>query len=288
MVASVDGLALVDHHGLPSIRIATAHSTAVVSLFGGQLLSFTPEGGTDALWLSPDTLPPPQPTRGGSPVIWPYFSRQGQTDALPAHGLVRTLPWTLLEASRDRQGNIELLLAPPALDGLPLQLRMRLHVGRSLRQQLITTNISASPVIFTEALHNYLRVGDVSRVQVEGVDGTVYRNKGEPYSMARAQHGTLALAAFADSGIDRIYRRTDGQYQLLDPSLQRRISLRTTGSNSLVTWNAGRGAETRSQDIGPGWRHYLCLETANVGQDVVTLAPGARHVMGQQISVEPL
>lgn len=287
-VAAVAGLALVDHHGLSSIRVRSAHSDAVVSLFGGQLLSFTPQGTEDVLWLSPDTLLPPQPTRGGAPVIWPYFSRQGQSDELPAHGLVRTLQWTLTDASRDAGGNLDLVLTPATLDGLPLQLRMELHIGRTLQQRLVTTNVSSHTVVFTEALHNYLRVGDVSRVRVEGVDGAVYRNKGEPYTTARAQTGGLSLAPFSNAGIDRIYRDTGASYQLLDPALQRRITLRTRGSNSLVIWNPGRAAETRSKDIGPGWRHYLCLETANVGQDVMTLAPGAQHVMSQQIAVDPL
>ncbi|MDQ3060625.1 MAG: hypothetical protein M3R45_14080 [Pseudomonadota bacterium] len=34
-----------------------------------------------------------------------------------------------------------------------------------------------------------------------------------------------------------------------------------------------------------GWQDFLCLEAANAGLDVVMLAPGAVHALGQTLSV---
>ena len=41
-------------------------------------------------------------------------------------------------------------------------------------------------------------------------------------------------------------------------------------------------------DVGAGWRNYVCLEAANAGPDVVTLAAGASHTLTQTFRVLPL
>jgi glucose-6-phosphate 1-epimerase len=50
---------------------------------------------------------------GGVPVCWPWFGRQGQERRAPAHGLVRTARWELLQARQRDDGEVELTLAPP-------------------------------------------------------------------------------------------------------------------------------------------------------------------------------
>jgi len=37
-----------------------------------------------------------------------------------------------------------------------------------------------------------------------------------------------------------------------------------------------------------GWQHMVCVETANVLSDVVTLAPDAMHTLSVSIWAEPL
>jgi hypothetical protein len=85
----IPGLSTGDFHGYPSLLVETPHSTAAISLFGGQLLSFVPKGGTEVMWLSPSAQPTPTPIRGGTPVCWPYFGRQDQSADVPAHGFYR-------------------------------------------------------------------------------------------------------------------------------------------------------------------------------------------------------
>lgn len=280
----VEGLSRVTFAGFDALRLEAPGGTAVVALFGGHLLSWVPRGGQDVLWLSPDTARPPQPIRGGVPVLWPYFSRQGQTAALPAHGLVRTQRWQVVEATRAPDGTLTLVLAPPQpVPGLAL--RMTLRVGQALEQTLTTLNTGTTPVRFTQALHSYYRVGDAMQVRVNGLQGATYRNKAEGFATAYVQQGPWSLTA-AGGQVDRIYTGTDGHYVLDDPVLDRRIVLDTTGSHSLVTWNPGVAAQTRSPDIGSGWRHYVCLETANAGDDVVVLAPGAQHRLGYRVTVQ--
>lgn len=284
-VQQIKGVSSGQFQGLDAWLVETPQATAAISVFGGQLLSFVPKGQPDVMWLSPKRAALPTPIRGGSPVCWPYFGRQGQGDDVPAHGFVRTLPWELQQARRLDDGSIELTLAPPALDNLGLRLTMTVRVGRELRQQLLTENTGKAPATITQALHNYFRVGDASKVDVDGVDGLDYLDKFENYAQPRRQQGPWSLRDPRDPGrSDRIYTQAGGHYVLRDPVLKRRIDIRTEGSRSLVAWNPGADAAAKMADVGDGWRDYVCLEAANAGPDVITVAPGGRHTLVQTLS----
>ncbi|PPU76588.1 epimerase [Xanthomonas cucurbitae] len=286
-MSDTTGLTTGDFHGFPSLLIDTPFSTAAISLFGGQLLSFVPKGGQDVLWLSPSAKQPPTPIRGGAPVCWPYFGRQDQTGEVPAHGFVRTVQWQLIDSHREDDGSVVLTLAPPTFDDLALRLRMTLHIGRTVQQRLTTDNTSNAPVRFTQALHTYFRVGDALKVSVQGLDGLDYLDKYEHYATTYRQQGDWHLRDPRDPGrSDRIYVNAGGRYTLTDPVLARRIVIATEGSRSLVAWNPGEDAGKKMADVGEGWRDYVCLEAANAGPDVIDLAPGASHTLTQTISVE--
>ena len=79
-----------------------------------------------------------------------------------------------------------------------------------------------------------------------------------------------------------------GSYRLVDPGLKRRIGLEVRDGRTAVVWNPGETAAARMPDVGPHWREFVCLEAANAGPDVVELAPGATHVLVQEIEVAPL
>lgn len=283
----VPGVRLGRFEGLDAVLVETPHASAAIALFGGQVLSYVPRGGQDVFWLSPLRAELPTPIRGGTPVCWPFFGRQGQGDDVPSHGFVRTLPWKLVEA-RAADDGITVVLEPPALQGLDLRLRTEVHVGRHLRQALLTTNAGSAPVVFTEALHNYFRVADVEQVRVEGLDGRTYLDKNDGYR-AHAQHGDWILADPRDPGrSDRTYPAAGGRYRLVDPGLGRAIELHVEGGRSAVVWNPGAQAAAKMADVGPHWRQFLCVEAANAGPDLVALAPGQAHALVQAIAVQPL
>ncbi|WP_411849269.1 lytic murein transglycosylase [Stenotrophomonas sp. LGBM10] len=285
----VQGLSLGQVQGFMAWKVETPFATAAIAVFGGQLLSYVPKGGKDVMWLSPSAQPLPTPIRGGTPVCWPYFGRQGQGTDVPSHGFVRNVPWTLQQARRDADGTMVLSLAPPALDNLALRLRMELRIGRTLEQRLVTENTGTQPVSFTQALHNYFQVSDATQVSVDGLDGLSYLDKFENYATAHAQQGAWSLRDPRDPGrSDRIYTDAGGRYVLNDPGFKRRIEITTAGSRSLVAWNPGEAGAAKMADVGAGWRNYVCLEAANAGPDVVTLAAGATHTLVQTFRVSPL
>ena len=274
--------------GLPALLIRTPLASAALSLHGGQLLSFVPKGFDDLFWLSPCSQRAPAAIRGGVPVCWPYFGRQGQAADAPQHGFARNTRWTLVEATNESDGETTIELSLPEHTGTPLRLSQTLRIGRGLTQSLTTHNTGAAPVAFTQALHTYFRVGDAQRVQVNGLENLTYADKYD--GREHLQAGAWNLHDRRDPGrSDRIYHRAGGCYTLHDPVLRRRIELWTSGSHSLVVWNPGATGIAAINDApAESWRHFVCLEAANAGEDVIELAPGETHTLQQTLCAMPL
>ncbi len=281
-------IAAGEHHGLAALLIDAPHARAALSPHGGQLLSFVPQGFDDLLWLSPTSRRPPHAIRGGVPVCWPYFGRQGQHDGAPQHGFARNMEWSLLDAHVDAEDATVLTLELPAHDSTPLRLTQTLRIGRTLTQTLMTVNMGAEAVVLTQALHAYLRVGDAARARVTPLHGLRYADKYD--GGEHAQDGDWELSDPRDPGrSDRIYRHDASRFALHDPALDRRIELTTAGSRSLVLWNPGAGGVEALGDVpADGWRGFVCVEPANAGEDAVELAPGATHVLEQTIEASAL
>lgn len=287
MNALPDGVTRETWGGIDVLRVETPFSTARISLHGAQVLSFVPTGFDDLLWVSPTTALPPKAIRGGVPVCWPYFGKQGQPDDAVQHGHARISRWPLTEVKREADGSAVLKLALPLRDGVPLELQMSLHVGRELRQSIDTAHRGDAPYRLTQALHTYFRVADATQVRVTGLDGLRYDDKYD--GGTHVQSGEWSLHDPRDPGrSDRIYTQARGHYVLRDPGFGRSIDITTQGSRSAVVWNAGEAAAAKMDDIGAGWRNYVCVEAGNVGPDLIELAPGGSHVLKQVFEVRPL
>ena len=288
-MSSIPGLRFGEFQGFPALLIATPFSKAAISLFGGQVLSFVPQGFDDVLWLSPTAKRPPDSIRGGVPVCWPYFSKQGQPDDAPQHGFVRSISWQLTHAEQNADGEIVLALAPPALPDVPMSLLLTMRIGRALEQALTTVNLGAETVRFTQALHTYFKVSDARQVRVTGLDGLIYSDKFDGFN-EHQHHGDWDLHDARDLGrSDRIYANTAGHFELIDAKAHRVITLKTEGSKTLVAWNPGAEIIKVFDDIPHSdWPNFVCLEAANCGAEVIELGPDDSHVLQQTISCAAL
>ncbi len=118
------------------------------------------------------------------------------------------------------------------------------------------------------------------QVQVEGLDGTTYIDTADGWT-SKTQSGPLCFNAETD----RIYLDTPAQVSIVDKDWQRRIQLTAQGSKSTVIWNPWTERAKAFDDMADdGWQNMLCIETANVLDDVVTLAPNERHTLGVSIT----
>jgi len=287
------------HAGHEALQLATRHGTAMIALHGAHLLSWAPSGQRDVFWLSPDSPPVPAAIRGGVPVCWPWFSKQGvPADALQ-HGPARVNRWQVSAVHESSMDEISLSLQPceQNSDGATrlatlaprLRVSLRITLGRTLRQTLHTRNLGAQTFHLTQALHSYFSVSHAAQVRIEGLDGLPYLDK------LRGMAPGIEQAPFAlDQACDRIYHAAQhpdsqfsGRYALADPGWQRRIVIDTQGSRSVVVWNPGSEGARKMADVrDDGWQDFFCIEASNAGPDVVALAPGSEHWLGQTLSIE--
>lgn len=289
------------HQELPCWHIRYGDAELLIAEQGAQLLRYAREGEPPLVWLSEQAaFRQGQSVRGGVPLCWPWFGDLARNPdsvramhqapaTAPFHGLVRTLPWELLEVTDGSAGLGLVFHLPVSAAGLPgwphaVQPRLRLHVGERLSVILSSHNQGDTPVTLSQALHSYLAVGDIRQAQVEGLDGCRYHETLEDWA-ARRQQGPLRF----DGETDRPYLDVPERLAVIDPAWRRRLCLESIGSRSAIVWNPWIDKAARlSQFADDAWQRMLCIETANVLDDVVTLAPGAETRVGFSLWSEPL
>ncbi|MDP2219116.1 MAG: D-hexose-6-phosphate mutarotase [Hydrogenophaga sp.] len=276
--------------GWPYAHIRNGHATATVSLFGAQLLSFVPAAlGADLLFVSEGAVyEPGKAIRGGVPVCWPWFGPDPQGLGRPAHGLARTRPWAVHGASALPDGATQLVLGlsdtaeTQALWPHAFNLRLTITVGRTLRLALRTRNTGPSAFELTQALHSYFAVSDIAHASVNGLEGCRYIDKATGANGANLQQsGPVHFSG----EVDRVYNGAPAELQLLDGERHGRTRIRSTGSRTAVVWNPGATVAARMADLpGDAWRRFVCVETANAGDERISVPPGGQHTLGVEIS----
>jgi glucose-6-phosphate 1-epimerase len=82
------------------------------------------------------------------------------------------------------------------------------------------------------------------------------------------------------SETDRVYLNTEGAVELEDQSRRRRIAVAKENSLTTVIWNPWVEKAKALSDFGDGeWMQMVCIETSNVADFAVELAPGQQHTM---------
>jgi len=283
-------------------RISHGGAELLVAQQGAQILSYQREGEQPLIWLNDQAMfKHGTPVRAGVPVCWPWFGVFARNPepvqamlASPAgagsHGLVRAMDWQLqaIDSSTDDNLRIDFTLpeAEGKLPGWPHKVALKLSIilGDHLSVSLTTTNLGDDDVALSQALHSYFAVSDVRDVHVEGVAGLKYIETLDDWKVVE-QANELRFAGETD----RIYKGVPAQLTIVDPVWKRRVRLTSSGANAAVIWNPWIDRAAQLSDMADdGWQRMLCIETANVMDDIVVLLPGAEHTLGVTIVSEPL
>jgi glucose-6-phosphate 1-epimerase len=280
--------------GLLRAHVSTPTCTAELYLHGAHLTHWQPAGHTPVLFLSDRSeFAADKAIRGGVPVIFPWFgprtatAENPRTDG-PAHGFARLQTWTVMFAAISGNDlHLTLALAPGeqsrALGFDHFQLAYTLVLGADLRLRLTVANQSESPLQFEEALHTYLAVGDATQVSLSGLGDTEYLDKTDNFARKRQTDPILHLTGTTD----RPYLNTEATVTLTDPTLHRKLTVAKQNSKTTVVWNPWAELCAKLHDMPPdGWRTMTCVETANAGENAVTLGPRETHTMESHITVE--
>jgi glucose-6-phosphate 1-epimerase len=277
--------------GLPVARIRNALANCDIALQGAHVLSYQPKGEHPVIWLSTEArFAPGKSIRGGIPVCWPWFGNHETDPDFPAHGFARTVMWNVLSSDALDDGTTRITFELLQTDATRAQwphasvLRYTVSVGRELGLELKTQNTGDYPFRITEALHTYFDIGDIGNLRITGLSRSVYLDKLEAFKPKR-QHGEVEIA----SEVDRVYVNTDTDCVIEDRTRHRRIMVAKQGGRSTVVWNPWIEKSEKMGDMGEnGYRHMVCVESANANINFVTIAPGETHSLQAAYSVEKL
>jgi len=281
------------HPGMPRAHVTTPACTAEVYLQGAHLTGWQPVGQQPVLFLSERTLfAAGKAIRGGIPVIFPWFGSPETSPVVTApgvsqHGFARTSPWTLRFAALagddlHLSATLDQTEAIRALGFSGFELACEFILGRTLTVRLSVANTGDKSFLFEEALHAYLEVSDAERVSVDGLQGIEFLDKTDDFVRKTQTEPMLQFR----SQTDRPYLNTQSPLTLRDPVLKRDLRLEKKGSKTTVTWNPAAELAATLKDLAPGaWRQFVCLETANVAENAVTLLPREAHTMEMRLSV---
>lgn len=286
------GVTFAHMYGGTVAILESPSSRAVVALQGAQVLSWRKtDDPTDVLWLSPVArLGTGKAVRGGIPICWPWFGPHASDPSKPAHGLVRAKPWRVTGSAASAK-HARLVLAFETTGGVndawPYRAKVEVEItaGDNLSIALSTDNPGPVPFTVTEALHSYLRVGDIAAARVAGLADRTYVDQLESGVRRRQDGAPIAITAETD----RVYLDTPDVVTVRDAALTREITITKSGSLSTVVWNPWREKAERLGDLGDdGYKQMLCIETANAFDNAVAIEPRARHRMTAEISVRSL
>ena len=270
--------------------ISTPAAEADLYLQGAHLAHWTPRGQRPVLFVSPKSLfAAGKAIRGGVPIIFPWFGSRSDGKPGPAHGFARTSEWTVESARQLADGRVEITLAFSSNNATreffdaAFRLRFRVTIGSELEMELETSNQGKTPFTFEEALHTYLAVGCVQRASLFGLDNTVFIDKTDGFKRKRQETEPMRIA----KETDQVHLDTQATCTVWDPAWDRRITIEKSGSGSTVIWNPWIEKSKGMSDMeADGWKHMLCVETANAADNAVLLGPGASHKLATKIRVE--
>ena len=173
--------------GLPFMAIANGSAKALISIYGGQVLSFQPvTEPEDLMFLSEQAYyQEGKAIKGGVPICWPWFGPAPDGSGRPAHGFVRNRFWNILSTESTQTGETKVVLGLVDTEETreiwpySFELKLAISVGETLRLELITRNTGAQAFSLTQAFHTYFAVGDINQVKVLGLEDTTYLDKVE-------------------------------------------------------------------------------------------------------------
>lgn len=277
------------HGNLPMLKIHTPWSTAEVYPHGAHVTHFQINGEPPLIFISRNShFADGEAIRGGVPVCFPWF---GPREGGPAHGLARILTWDLAETAVAPEGRVTVRLQLPRHLLKPewsaLRTEFVVTVADTLAMELVTTNESADGALEIEnCLHTYFHVGKISAVSIYGL---------ESFPFDDFASGAGGVQSAAESSIlkitketNRVYPNHTGAVEIRDDNLKRTIRVEKSNSNSTIVWNPWTTQKLPDDFDLAEHQNMVCVESGNVKQNRVSLAPGGTTALKVVLNSRPL
>lgn len=270
--------------------------TAKIVLQGGHLIEFfTHHQPKNWLWHSQAVVFKKDiAIRGGVPICFPLFGNlvdnptQVQAmfgQGLTKHGVARTAVWQLIHQTVTKDCvSVSLQWQPPLAfsEQYPLINLQAILVFEFSQNGFDITleshNLGDQTLCFSQALHTYLPTDNIHQTTIKGFDDSRYIDMLQDKSKSLTQIGDIIFT----QEVDRIYQSSP-TITLATPHHQ--TTLIAENSLSTVIWNPWIDkSKTLDQFLPNDFEKMVCIETANAGNDFVTLAPRQKHRLKMSIS----
>lgn len=286
-----------------SASLPTGESVSVL-LYGATVISWKDRAGGEKLWVSDAAkLDGSKAVRGGIPLVFPVFGTapdHAATSKLPQHGFARNSRWEFLGKSTsessgpsDASVKLDFGLSSATLDDKtkalwPYGFNLIYSVTLSqdgLGTSIVITNDGSEAFEAQVLLHTYLRVKDITKIEVTGLENSAYVDKVDA-AKAKTQSGGITITGETD----RVYTPAT------DPTVP--VVVREKGSEDeegiftvvrdglkdVVVWNPWVDKAAGMADFEPndGYKNMLCVEAGSV-RGWQKLEPGEAFEGGQTI-----
>ncbi|NJK55112.1 MAG: D-hexose-6-phosphate mutarotase [Pleurocapsa sp. SU_5_0] len=286
-----DKVKFVESQGnFPLIKINNEHAEATISVYAGQVLSFKPVGQVeDLMFLSSQAYyQTGKAIKGGTPICWPWFGPDPEGKGRASHGFVRDRLWQVRDVVITQDGATQVTMGlvdtseTRAIWNYSFDFSVMITVGKVLKITLVTRNTGSESFAITQALHTYFKIGDINQVTVLGLENKAYIDK-----VDRGQQKTQSGAITFSGECDRIYLDVPAQLAINDRALNRQITVTATNSKTAIVWNPGADISAKMADLGDrDYENFVCVETANAADEVITVLAGAQYQIAAQYAVE--
>ena len=82
----------------------------------------------------------------------------------------------------------------------------------------------------------------------------------------------------SDGELGRLFTNSTAPCQIVDPRLNRKITIEKTGSFGTAVWNPWHETANKMADLGPdGWSDLVCVEGANALENAIMLGALKSH-----------
>lgn len=275
-----DNVTACEYQGINIIRVIHPLVEAGISLHGGHLLWFKPQGEKDIIWLSEKAIfDQSKAVRGGIPICWPWFGQAGT----PSHGFARTSQWSLLEHRENEHGVIVSLTLEDndetyAIWPHKFKNVLTFEIGQELKVSLTSTNTDNQPWSYSGALHTYFDIANINDIDITGM-GPNYLDS---TLQGKACEGSSTLTFTSET--DRVYTQPEATITINDTNNNREILVTNEGHNAAVIWNPWQALSISMGDMADNsFETMVCVEST-IHQPSIELAPGQSHTLATTIS----
>jgi glucose-6-phosphate 1-epimerase len=235
-----------------------------VLLYGATVISWKDRAGSERLWLSEGAkLDGTKAVRGGIPLVFPVFGTapdHAATSKLPQHGFARNSTWEFLgkstsESTGKTDASVKLdfglsnsKLSDDAKKMWPYTFNIIYSVtltADNLSTSIVITNDGEEAFEIQTLMHTYLRVKDITKVVVTGLDASEYIDK-----------------------VDRVYTPAKGPTEpvVVSEGGEQVFSVVRDNLEEVVVWNPWIEKAKGMGDFSPkdGYKNMICIEAGAV------------------------